>query len=78
MSDESTPYGMKPEVEAAWNFPLFEALMGRRSRRFGFGMELEHGPYVYRSDKEPHPLTEDEIAMLVAAGFTEIVDRIGG
>ena len=67
MSDDTKPYGMRPEVEAAWNFPLFEAMMGRRSRRFGFGMELEYGPFTYKSDKEPFPLSEDETAILVAA-----------
>ena len=67
MSDETKPYGLRPEVEAAWDFPLFEALVGRRSRRFGFGMELEHGPFTYKSDKEPFPLSEDETAILVAA-----------
>ena len=67
MSDENKPYGLRPEVEAAWNYPLFDALTGRRSRRFGFGMELTHGPFVYKSNKKPFPLSEDEIAMLVAA-----------
>ena len=67
MSDDTKPYGMRPEVEAAWNFPLFEAMMGRRSRRFGFGMELEHGPFTYKSEKDPFPLSEDETAILVAA-----------
>ena len=67
MSDDTKPYGMRPEVEAAWNFPLFEAMMGRRSRRFGFGMELEYGPFTYKSEKEPVPLSEDETAILVAA-----------
>ncbi len=67
MSDDTKPYGMRPEVEAAWNFPLFEAMMGRRSRRFGFGMELEYGPFTYKSEKEPFPISEDETAILVAA-----------
>ncbi len=67
MSDDTKPYGMRPEVEAAWNFPLFEAMMGRRSRRFGFGMELEYGPFTYKSEKKPFPLSEDETAILVAA-----------
>ena len=67
MTDEKKPYRMHPGVEAAWNFPLFEAMMGRRSRRFGFGMELEHGPFTYKSDKEPFPLSEDQTALLVAA-----------
>lgn len=67
MSDDFKPYGLKPEVEAAWNYPLFEALMGRRSRRFGYGMELEHGPFVYKSEKEPMSLSEEETALLIAA-----------
>lgn len=60
-------YEINPEFEEVWNFPLFEALTGRRSRRFGFGMELTHGPFVYKSDKEPCPLSEEETAILVAA-----------
>lgn len=67
MNDDTTPFRMRPEVEAAWNFPLFEAIVGRRSRRFGFGMELQHGPFVYKSPNEPLPLTEEETAMLIAA-----------
>ena len=39
MSDEPR-YSTLPQVAKAWNFPLFEAIVGRRSRRFGFGMEL--------------------------------------
>jgi hypothetical protein len=67
-SDDTTPaYGLLPQVEAAWNFPLFEAIVGRRSRRFGMGMELSHGPFTYKSDKDPVPLDEAETAMLVAA-----------
>jgi hypothetical protein len=54
-------------VDKAWNFPLFEAIVGRRSRRFGFGMELSQGPFTYKSDKDPVPLDEAETAMLVAA-----------
>ncbi len=66
-SDQEARYGVLPQVEKAWNFPLFEAIVGRRSRRFGFGMELSHGPFSYKSDKEPVPLDEAETAMLVAA-----------
>lgn len=64
---ESERIGSLPEIEAAWNFPLFEAIVGRRSRRFGFGMELRQGPFGYKSDKDPVPLTELETAMLVTA-----------
>ena len=49
------------------DYPLFDAIMGRRSRRFGLGMEMVKGPFRYKSDKEPVPLNELETAMLVAA-----------
>ena len=68
MSQETKQFNTLPEIEEVWNFPLFEAITGRRSRRFGYGMELTHGPFVYKSDKDPLPLTETETAMLIAAG----------
>lgn len=49
-------------------FPLFDALAGRRARRFGLGMELPSGPLAYRSGAEPVPLSEIERSILVAAG----------
>ena len=49
-------------------FPLFDALAGRRARRFGLGMELPSGPLAYRSRAEPVPLSEIERSILVAAG----------
>lgn len=61
------PEGLPPQAEAAWNFPLFEAIMGRRSRRFGLGLEMTTGPFQHRSDYEPYPLDDLETAMLVAA-----------
>lgn len=67
MSEKTAQFSMLPEIEKAWNYPLFDAIVGRRSRRFGYGMELTHGPYAYKSDKDPLPLTEIETAMLVAA-----------
>jgi len=51
-----------------WKFPLFEALFGRRARRFGYGMEIPHGPFAYKSKHDPLPLSELETAVLVAAG----------
>jgi hypothetical protein len=49
-------------------FPLFEAVMGRRARRFGRGMRIASGPLAFTSRHEPEPLTELERSVLVAAG----------
>jgi hypothetical protein len=49
-------------------FRLFDALFGRRTRRFGLGFEISQGPYRYESAKAPSPLCESEEALLVAAG----------
>ena len=42
---------MDPEtrklVEEAWSTPLFESIFTRRSRRFGLGMEIRHGPNAF-------------------------------
>jgi len=58
-----------PELlREVWEYPLFEALYGRRSRRFGLGFEMNEGPSKYRSPHAPLPLSEAEEALLVAAG----------
>jgi hypothetical protein len=51
---------------------LFDALLTRRSRRVGRGMDLPGGPLGYRSATVPAPLSEEEVAALVfaAAGIT--------
>jgi len=55
-------------LDRAWSYPLFEALYGRRSRRFGLGFEMPEGPFRYKSAHEPVPLNEIEEALLVGAG----------
>jgi hypothetical protein len=57
----------KKLLEEAWNVSLFEAIFTRRSRRFGLGMEIKHGPNAYKSEEEPIPLSEEEEAMLCIA-----------
>lgn len=54
------------------HYSLFDALRGRRSRRFGAGMKIESGPFAYTSAESPQPLTEDEEALLAfaACGIT--------
>jgi hypothetical protein len=54
-------------MEALLEFPLMQALFGRRARRFGFGMEIPSGPLAFRSEKKPLPLSELEQMLLVAA-----------
>jgi hypothetical protein len=59
------PLGLLNKV---WEYPLFEALYGRRSRRFGLGFEMVEGPFKYKSQRVPLPLSDVEEALLVAAG----------
>jgi hypothetical protein len=55
-------------LDQAWNYPLFEALYRRRSRRFGLGFEMPEGPFRYKSEHAPVPLSELEEALLLGAG----------
>ena len=57
----------KKLLEEAWNVPTFEAIFSRRSRRFGLGMEIPHGPNAFKSQEEPIPLSLEEEAMLSMA-----------
>ncbi len=49
------------------NYPLLDALLGRRSRRFGPGMKIESGPFAYTSQQPPLPLDDEEEAALAFA-----------
>ncbi len=53
-------------------YPLLDALRKRRSRRFGRGMRIDNGPFAYRSEHPPQPLSEEEDAFLAfaACGIT--------
>lgn len=55
------------EVDEAWSFPLLEAVFNRRSRRFGWGMEISEGPNKHKSAHPPMPLDELEEAILLGA-----------
>lgn len=56
-------------LKQATDFPLFSALFGRRSRRFGWGMEIPRGPLKFKSEKTPVPLDDFERSLLIAAGL---------
>lgn len=51
-----------------FRFPLVEALFGRRSRRFGLGMEVPSGPFKYKSTESPLAIDELERAILLLCG----------
>jgi hypothetical protein len=53
-------------------YPLVQALIDRRSRRFGKSMRLNGGPLAYASTDSPQPLSLDEEAALAfaACGIT--------
>ncbi|HSK47216.1 MAG TPA: hypothetical protein VLA05_04325 [Coriobacteriia bacterium] len=48
-------------------FPLMQALLGRRSRRFFRGAEIPDGVFAFRSEHEPMPLSELEKLLVVGA-----------
>ena len=54
------------------SYPLLDALIERRSRRFGKGMHLDGGPLSYQSERPPQPLAVEEEAALAfaACGIT--------
>lgn len=54
--------------EGLAEFTLLDAIVGRRSRRFGLGMELPSGPLAFRSTTDPVPLSDIERSILLAAG----------
>ncbi len=63
MNNMTGPHGFQDML----SFPLMEALLGRRSRRFFRGAEIPDGVFAYRSKQEPLPLTEMEKLLMVSA-----------
>jgi hypothetical protein len=54
------------------SYPLLDALLHRRSRRFAKGMKLNGGPLAFASAEPPDPLSKEEEAALcfAACGLT--------
>lgn len=63
LNPKNQPVGL----QTALAFPLVEALLGRRSRRFAQGASLPDGPLAYTSSQEPLPLGEAEQLLLLLA-----------
>jgi hypothetical protein len=71
MDASSSQKDQRPDDRLS-GYPLLDALRGRRSRRFGAGMNIPSGPFAYESRQKPLPLTEAEEATLAfaACGIT--------
>jgi hypothetical protein len=54
-------------LEGASQFPLIQAIAGRRSRRFCLGAEIPEGPLAFKSNQKPFPLTELEQMLLLTS-----------
>ena len=68
MSEENTQHASsfsKEQANQINNYPLMGALSSRRSRRFAPGLEIDEGPFKYKSADPPQPLSEAEEAALV-------------
>ena len=66
MSEGSARHSLEPANPLA-HYPLLDALIERRSRRFGPGMHLNGGPLSYASSRPPQPLSLEEQAALAFA-----------
>lgn len=64
MNDVKQP---QPDLRTLLGFPLVDALLGRRSRRFFLGAEIPDGVFAHRSRHPPLPLSELERLLVVAA-----------
>jgi hypothetical protein len=58
---------LPPGVHDLLEFPLVEALLGRRSRRFFRGAEIPDGVFAYQSRHPAQPLSELETLLVVTA-----------
>ncbi len=54
-------------LEEALQFPLVEALYGRRARRFSLGSEIIDGPLTFKSRHKPIPLDDLEQMLVLTA-----------
>lgn len=52
-------------LEKVAEFPLLQALMGRRSRRVAKGAIIDSGPFAYQSNKPVEPLSDFERTLII-------------
>lgn len=58
--------GERRALEELVQFPLLQAIAGRRSRRFPTGASIPDGPLAYTSTEPPEPLSELERALILS------------
>src|SRR4030042_5663189 len=61
MNNKQYPPGWQKALE----FPLVQALLGRRSRPVPLGASIPAGPFAFKSKQQPIPLTEPEKVMIL-------------
>src|SRR3989441_227818 len=65
---EPVPGDVVEALEDALRYPLFDAILTRRARRFATGATLPGGPTAWRSEQPALPLSKVEQDLLAAAG----------
>ncbi|MBI1886574.1 MAG: hypothetical protein HYS09_09735 [Chloroflexi bacterium] len=75
MVTKAIPADLREALQTAWNYPLFDAIFNRRSRRFAVGSEIPGGVHRYKSQQPPLPLDEMEEALLAesATGISGLI-----
>jgi hypothetical protein len=58
--------GERKALGALAEFPLLQAIQGRRSRRFPIGGQIPAGPLAWKSRRDPQPLSELERALVLS------------
>ena len=59
---------MSDALRSVLEYPLLNAIFGRRARRFGLGMRIPSGPLAFTSRHASVPLSELERILLLAVG----------
>jgi hypothetical protein len=67
ISSPQLPLSSSKALEGVSQFPLIQAIGGRRSRRFCMGAEIPDGPLAFKSNQKPFPLTELEQMLLLTS-----------
>jgi hypothetical protein len=67
ISDKEQSDNLENTVSELLRFPLMEALIGRRSRRFCMGAEIPDGIFAFKSKQKPMPLSELEQLILLSS-----------